>query len=88
MHACSAVYTDRQTESTAGPRVRLSINTDQPWTKTVKLKTVLTKRNLCSVGVYKRLRPGSGAVSNGLMLISEKSQMGRMLSQDLTDFPG
>lgn len=88
MHACSAVYTDRQTASTAGPRARLSINTDQPWTKAVKLKTVLTKRNLRSVGVYKRLRPGSGAVSNGPMLISEKSQMERMLSQDLTDFPG
>lgn len=88
MHACSAVYTDRQTANTAGPRARLSINTDQSWTKTVKLKTVLTKRNLCSVGVYKRLRPGSGAVSNGPMLISEKSQMERMLSQDLTDFPG
>lgn len=85
MHACSAVYTDRQTASTAGPRARLSINTDQPWTKTVKLKTVLTKRNLRSVGVYKRLRPGFGAVSNGPMLISEKSQMERMLSQD---FPG
>lgn len=88
MHAFSVVYTDRQTASTAGPRVMQSINTDQPWTKTVKPKTALTKRNLRSVGVYKKQRPVFEAVSNGPMLISEKSQMGRMLGQDLIDFQG
>lgn len=87
MHACSVVYTDRQTASTAGLRVRLSINTDPPWIKTVKLKIVLTKRNLYSVVVYKRQRLALEAVSKGPMLILEKLQMGRMLSLGLIDFP-